>query len=240
LIKRKVILNTIIDLLFPRRCPICDRIVASDGKLICNDCMTKVKFVGKTRCYKCGKPLEDESEEYCEDCQKRSHEYISGRAVFEYKSVSDSIYRFKYKNRQEYVSFYGEMMSCYLADWFNSINAQALIPVPIHKSKYKHRGYNQALLLAKAISERTGIPVEDKLVIREKKTVPLKDLTPSERNNNLRGAFKIVPNGVKLETIVIIDDIYTTGATIDAVARVLKSFGIRNIYFATLSIGRGV
>lgn len=238
--KVKMIWGIVVDLVFPKRCPICDKPVKPMGSLICDGCFTWIRFVRGPRCYKCGKPLSDNTKEYCEDCTRHTHEYISGRAVFEYKSVSDAIYRFKYKNRQEYAEFFGNTMAKELGDWLIGIHAQALVPVPIHKSKLKTRGYNQAELIAKALSKRTGIPVRSNLIIRSKKTNPLKDLRPVERNNNLRGAFKIVPSGVKLETIVIIDDIYTTGSTIDAVAKVFKASGVSNIYFATLAIGRGV
>ena len=230
----------LISLVYPRRCPICDNPVKPFGALICDGCITNVKLVGETTCYKCGKPLEDDAQEYCEDCLKHVHLYKHGMSVFEYKSISDSIYRYKYKGRREYAAWYGEYMTKALSAKLSAIKADALIPVPIHRSKMRARGYNQATLIAKELSKQTGIPVYDKLVTRVKKTTPLKDLTPEERNNILRGAFKLTTNDVKLESIVIIDDIYTTGSTIDAVALPFLRAGIKNIYFATLAIGRGV
>lgn len=236
----RIVWDNFVELLFPRRCPICDNAVKPYGTLICLECRSQIRYVKEPRCFKCGKPMDDNTKEYCGDCEKHKHIYKKGMALYEYKSVSDSIYRFKYKGRREYAEFYGEEMSRYMGAVFAKAGVQAFVPVPIHKSKMRKRGYNQAYLIARELSKRTGIPVVNDWVIRQKKTIPLKDLSPTERNNNLRGAFKLAPNGVKLETIVIIDDIYTTGATIDAVSAQLIAGGVKNIYFATLAIGRGV
>ena len=232
--------STLVNLLFPRRCVVCDNPVNPYGKLICHDCAKTLRYVRGPRCYKCGKPLSDETMEYCDDCKRHEHEYISGMALFEYKTVADSIYRFKYRGRREYAKFYGGQLALVFGMKLRALKIQAIVPVPIHKSKMHTRGYNQAKLLADELSKHTKIPVIDNLVIRNKKTVPLKDLSPAERNNNLRGAFKIGRNGVKLETIIIIDDIYTTGATVDEISRLLHGAGIANVYFLSLAIGQGV
>ena len=114
------------------------------------------------------------------------------------------------------------------------------MPVPLHKSRMRKRGYNQARVLAGELSALTGIPVYADWIGRVEKTVPMKDLPAAERQNNLKRAFKILRNDVKLNTIIIIDDIYTTGSTIDAMSRELRNVGVRRIYFITLAIGRGI
>ena len=114
------------------------------------------------------------------------------------------------------------------------------MPVPIHPSRKRRRGYNQAELIARELSGLSGIPVNTALMERIKKTRPLKNLSHEERQNNLKRAFKIRQNDVKLNTIVIIDDIYTTGSTIDSMARVLHGAGITEVYFVALTIGRGI
>lgn len=238
--KIKNIADALISLIFPRRCPVCDKPVKPYGSLICADCVSKIRYVGSDCCYKCGKPLDDPNEEYCADCRRGRHFFTKGISVFEYKSVSDSIYRFKYKNRREYADFFGICMSQKLGECIRGWRPDALVPVPIHPSKMKTRGYNQAALLAKALSEHIGVPVMENAVRRVKKTAPLKDLSPTERNNILRGAFKLHSDVVKLKTIVLIDDIYTTGATTDEIARLLKEAGVENVYCATLAIGRGM
>jgi ComF family protein len=111
--------------------------------------------------------------------------------------------------------------------------------VPLSRQRRKKRGYNQAELLAREIGKQMGIPVYSHLVKRIKNTKPQKNLNPSERQNNLKKAFIIGQNDVKLSTIVIIDDIYTTGSTIDAVAQALTGTVAEKVYFAVLSAGEG-
>ncbi len=238
-ISRKI-KDDLLSLVYPRRCPICDEPVRPYGAMVCSDCSDKVRYVTGAVCCKCGKPLEDESSEYCGDCAKRKHVYDRGMALFEYRSVADSIYRFKYRGRREYAAWYGEMIALRLGRSIKGVHPDALIPVPVHVSKMRSRGYNQASLIAHEISEHLGIPVYDDLICRVVKTAPLKDMTPVERNNILRGSFKLARNDVELKTIMIVDDIYTTGATIDAVSGVFAQAGVRNIYYTALAIGKGV
>lgn len=188
---------------------------------------------------KCGKHIGDSETEYCADCAGRNHLYDCGRALFSYQSVSSSIARFKYHGRREYAAFYAACMADVLGNFIRTCRAEAFVPVPLHRSKKRRRGYNQAEVLARELSALTGIPVCDNLIGRVKKTVPMKELSVADRQNNLKKAFKILRNDVKLNTIIIIDDIYTTGATIDAMCRELKNAGVEKIYFMTLAIGRG-
>ena len=189
---------------------------------------------------KCGKELGEEEAEYCGDCMRHKHLFDRGRALYAYKSMSDSIYRFKYRGRQEYAAYYAECMAKQLGDWIGRCRPDALVPVPIHSSKRYVRGYNQAEVLAKELGDILHIPVETNLIKRARKTSPMKDLSVSERQNNLKKAFKICCNDVKLSTIVIIDDIYTTGSTIDAMSYELRRAGVKRIYFVTLAIGKGL
>ncbi len=232
-------LNTLLTWLYPRRCPVCDEPVKPYHALICNDCAGVPALVKPPFCMKCGKHLTREEKEYCSDCASHKHFYDRGRALFSYKSVSDSIARFKYRGRQEYAAYYAVRMTEELSGFIRDCRADALIPVPLHKSKLRTRGYNQAEVLAEELSVLTGIPMFPDLIERVEKTAPMKDLSAAERQNNLKRAFKIRRNDVKLSTIIIIDDIYTTGSTIDAVSRELKRAGVQRIYFLTLAIGRG-
>ncbi|MFI3236890.1 MAG: ComF family protein [Lachnospiraceae bacterium] len=225
------------ELLFPRHCPICDGIVPKLGNLCCDTCLPKLQYVGENFCIKCGKKLQKEEMEYCEDCRKYEHIFERARSLFEYQSVAQGIFRFKYQNRQEYADFYGEMIYRYLKDWFVYIGADAIVPVPLHKSRMQERGYNQAQLIAQALSKRLHIPTLSKSVVRCKKTTPQKVLNRKERQNNLKKAFKIVRNDVKLKTVLIVDDIYTTGSTVDALAEVLLEAGAYKIFVVTLATG---
>ena len=237
---KKSFLGTLTDLLYPRRCPVCDRAVRPFGSLVCETCKNEPVYVKELCCMKCGKELANEETEYCGDCMRHRHLFDRGRAVFVYKSVSDSIYRFKYKGRQEYAAYYAECMTERLGEWIMRCRPDALIPVPIHASKRHVRGYNQAEVLARELGHILHIPVEPNLIKRVRKTSPMKDLSVSERQNNLKRAFKICRNDVKLSTIIIIDDIYTTGSTIDAMSYELRRAGVERIYFVALAIGKGL
>lgn len=232
-------MNYIKELLFPRRCPVCDGVVKFNREKICGACKEKLVPVKEPWCCKCGKPLQQKEQEYCRDCIRGRHVFTRGRAVFTYDSIAASIYRFKYQGRQEYGECYGELASSVLAEEKQLRKADALIPVPLHKKRQRKRGYNQAALFAKALGAEWGIPVREDLVMRQKNTKPLKQFNPSERQNNLKKAFKLMQNDVKLNTIIIVDDIYTTGSTIDAVAGVFLEAGVHRIYFVTLAVGKG-
>ena len=228
------------DFLYPRRCPVCDKAVKPFGSLVCEECVPKIKYVKAPYCQKCGKELKDARAVFCHDCVNRKHFYDRGMALFAYRSVSDSIYRFKYRGRQEYAAYYGERMARILGKRILELRPDALVPVPIHAAKKRQRGYNQAEVLANEVGRLLHIPVETKLIKRVQKTKPMKDLSVQERQNNLKRAFKISINDVKLNTIVIIDDIYTTGATIDSMAQTFMEKGVKQIYFMALAIGRGI
>ena len=229
--------NIFIDLIFPRRCPVCDDIVVAWGALCCEECRSKLKYLGADYCMKCGKGLSGPEKEYCGDCRKHPHRFERGRSLYQYESVAGSIYRFKYQGRQEYADFFAEELYQYLGRDIQAMGADAIIPVPLHKSRLKERGYNQAAVLAKALSQRCKVPVREDVAVRCKKTIPQKQLNYAERQNNLKKAFKICANDVKLNTVIIMDDIYTTGSTVDALAEVLLSKGVTRVFVITLAAG---
>ena len=114
------------------------------------------------------------------------------------------------------------------------------MPVPLHVEREKKRGFNQAALIAKVLGKEMDIPVNEQIIRRVKATMPQKQVNGKERQNNLKNAFKIVQNDVKLNTVVVVDDIYTTGATMDAVAKCLKGAGVEKVYCISLTVGRGM
>lgn len=232
-------LQLALDLIFPRRCAVCDEPVDRIGYGVCAACVSKIVYIKAPFCMKCGKQLKQEGE-LCADCIKKKHKYIQGAALYDYGSMADSIFRFKYAGRQEYALFYGGDLYEKYGGWLQTIRPDALIPVPVHVSRKRIRGYNQSELIAQALSKLSGIPVNTGLIVRQKKTLPQKNLSGQERQNNLKRAFKIYRNDVKLSTIVIIDDIYTTGSTIDAVAETLMEAGIQRVYYMALAVGRGI
>ncbi|MDE6744220.1 MAG: double zinc ribbon domain-containing protein [Lachnospiraceae bacterium] len=227
----------ILDFLYPARCPVCDGVLLHEEE-VCEECLPKLRYVAEPRCCKCGKPLRIEEEEYCHDCMDGRHIYDSGLALYEYDSIKDSLYRFKYKGRCEYAGFYGKEIAERLGDRIMKWYPDVLLPVPMYKRKERMRGYNQAGLLAEAVGAALHIPVGRNLMIRQRQTVPMKELDPAGRQINLKNAFNIGQFDVKLKSIIIIDDIYTTGSTMDEMAKVLKTAGVSRIHFLTLAIGR--
>lgn len=234
------IIKQLVDFIYPRRCPVCHEIVGSGGELICKTCEKKFTYVEEPYCMKCGKPLKEEEKEYCIQCCENNYYFNEGRSVYIYEdTMRFSIYRFKYGNRPEYAEFYAsEIYKKYkrkIKEW----NADIIIPIPLHKSRLNKRGYNQAYLIAKELSKLSHIPTDENYLIRKKKTSVQKNLTASEREDNIKNAFKIKKNRVKLKSAILIDDIYTTGVTINEASKILKEAGFDNVYFICVSTGRG-
>ncbi len=231
-------LEGILDLVYPRRCVICDGTVEVYDKMICPGCNKKLSFGRGPFCLKCGKLLLDEETEYCGDCEKKDHEYEAGRSLFPYsEDVIKSLYRLKYSGRREYAEFYGRKLAERFREVINGWGVEVIIPVPLHKSRLRERGYNQAALMAAHLGRCLGIKVEENAVIRVRKTRPQKLLDASSRQSNIKNAFKIGQFDVKLKTVLLVDDIYTTGSTIDEVCRTLKQAGAGRVYFLTAAAG---
>lgn len=178
--------------------------------------------------------------EYCYDCSRHHRSFEFGMALLNYNEAgANSMARIKYHNKREYLDFYGEAIVRRFGKRLLRINPDALIPVPVHPSKMRKRGYNQAELLAARIGSRLGVPVLSDLLVRSRKTEPQKDLSPQERFKNLEKAFlaEHVPEDIR--RVVLVDDIYTTGSTAEACTRALKQQGIETVYILTIYIGYG-
>ena len=187
---------------------------------------------------KCGKPLGEEDAEYCEDCSLTAHVFAAGRGVFVYNdAIRLSLYRFKYANRREYAYFYAARAAEKYGDWMRRVGIRMLVPIPLYASKQKVRGYNQAEVFAVQLGRILGIPVRADLLIRVRKTVPQKELRAAQRKINLKNAFQLAEKGVELDGILLIDDIYTTGSTMDAAASVLLENGADKVHALYISIG---
>ena len=117
---------------------------------------------------------------------------------------------------------------------------EEIIPIPLHISRRRSRGFNQAEILARELSDATGIPMRKDVLFRVKKTSPQKALGKRERRGNLKGAFAVSRTWKARKNVLLIDDIYTTGSTIEKAAEMLKKAGVQNVYFLTISIGQGI
>lgn len=236
----KRIKREIITWIFPVRCPMCDIIIGGQKITCCNQCQKQLPYIKSPRCMKCGKAINNEEKEYCADCISKKHLFYQGIALWSYqKDVKQAVYRFKYKNRREYGIYFAEEI---LKRYYHQIkgwNADGIVPVPLYKKRHKKRGFNQAELISQVLGSYLNLPVYGNLVSRIKNTKPQKELNDKERQKNLKNAFKISKNSVELKRVIIVDDIYTTGATVDAVAMHLLNAGAERVYVIALCIGKG-
>ena len=236
----KGLLMDVMDVICPMTCPMCDRILEKNQK-ICTECERKLVYIFEPKCKKCGKELDDEEKEYCFDCRVKKHYFKTGIAAFKYNNmISKSIYKFKYHNRRSYATFYGDAISKVYGKEILRWNCDVIIPVPIHNKRRIKRGYNQAELIAVELGKRLNIYVDSKYLFRVSNTRPMKELDKTNRKKNVEKAFKIYKNVVKYKKIILVDDIYTTGSTLDACSKVLLEAGASEIYFISLSVGQGI
>ena len=241
------------ELLYPRKCIFCGRVITMKSyrgiireksyDFLCKDCKEDIKkaYIEEPYCLKCGKQLDNMTQEYCVDCRRLNHIYDRGLSVFKYHDrIKESVYRFKYKDCKCYGEFYGEQMAEKYKEIIKKWQPNAIIPVPIHKARMRKRGYNQAELIGRALAKKINIPLDVNVLFRDKKTEPQKKLSKEIRIKNLENAFKVSTNVVRYNKIILVDDIYTTGATINACARVLKQAGVQEVYFISICIGEGI
>jgi ComF family protein len=230
----------ILALLWPEVCPFCNSVYRTG---ICPSCRKKIQKIQirEPRCMQCGKPVRRMEQEYCYDCAHMRHSFDQGLSVWLHRPpVNQSIYQFKYHNQRRYGLYYGkELMSNYQAivkKW----QPDVIIPIPLHKRRRRKRGYNQAQILAEYLGKELDIPTDSRSLVRRIYTEPQKELNHAERKKNLRGAFALRKDFHPVPVVLLIDDIYTTGSTIDAAAKVLKERGVQKVCFLTISIGQGM
>lgn len=231
----------LVNIFYPPKCPICG-MVLSKGRKICNDCKRKVKIIKEPKCVKCGKPLWKEEKLYCCDCKGRERQFDKCIAVFEYSGdIRKSIHKFKYDNARIYADYYGDIAVKLYGDLFKNWKIDMIIPVPIYKKKQIKRGYNQAQAFGQAVSKYSKILLNEKLLIRIKDTVPQKELADTMRYLNLKNAFAVDKDKLKgIKNVLLVDDIFTTGSTLDACSHILKKAGVERVYGLCIGSGRDV
>lgn len=231
--------RTAADLLFPRRCPVCGGVAMPKGRLICPACLKQLSFVSSPACMKCGKEIGSREQEDCADCIRRKKSFTRGFALLNYDSrAAVSMAAVKYHNKREYLDFYARAAALRFEKQFRQAGIQVIVPVPVHASRLKTRGFNQAAVLAEKLSAELGIPWEE-LLIRVKKTDPQKSLGSAERLKNLRGAFEAEQEAGKWERVLLVDDIYTTGSTAEICSRALLKTGVKQVFVFAVCIGHG-
>ena len=233
-----------LDALYPPACAICGKPLDRQKTPglppgVHDACFATTIPVTGSACVKCGKPSADD-EVYCKDCIKADHTFTQSVAAFEVTpELQDALYRFKYKNKREYAPFFAH--SIYLAhkDLLRFLQPELIIPTPMYYKKEHARGYNQAALIARELGKCLGIPVDTDLMERTKKTAPLKDCCAARRREILSGVFSLTKK-LNARRVLVVDDIYTTGATLDACAAALKEGGAGEVYGAHVCVGAGI
>lgn len=232
-------LEILLDLLFPGRCPFCGSI--SDG--ICEKCREKIPYIEHPFCYRCGRPLRQEDEELCDDCQKHKHYFRQGRALYPYENrVRESIYAVKYQNKREYLEYFSQEMAEKFKKEIHNWNPQVLIPIPMHAKARKIRGYNQAEILAQNLGKHLDLPVCTRALCKVRHTANQKEMNYRQRRQNLKGAFDIdkkyldETGRLPWKKAVLVDDVCTTGCTLDEAAKTLLEYGVEEVYFVTICI----
>ncbi len=229
----------LLGILFPRVCPICGEIVRGKGAYACPACREKVRFVTEPRCKKCGKSIVQETKEYCRDCTKSRRSFIKGVILADYTAeVRSALAAVKYRNLRQHLDFFCQELSELRGREIRSWEADALIPVPLHPSKRRQRGFNQAEEICLRLAPVLGIPVDTKVLYRRKKTVPQKDLNDRQRLANLTDAFGADQKAVRYRRVILVDDIYTTGSTAEACTRALLGAGVEEVYVICLAAGK--
>ncbi|MBO7244122.1 MAG: ComF family protein [Alphaproteobacteria bacterium] len=229
--------KNIIDFAFPHVCLCCDNTIEKE-KIFCDKCFSKIIFIQGSICYRCGKKvslLPTEEKILCSNCLKKRPIYDKARAVFQYNAVSkNAILKFKNTGKIEYAHPFVFLLQQAGKDLF--LETDLIIPVPMHWKRKLSRGYNQAGILAQILSKKTKIPYNENILIRARHTPKQEKKTKAERIKNVKNAFVVNhPEKIKNKSILIIDDVLTTGATVNNCAKELKKAGARAVFVLTIA-----
>lgn len=225
----------LLDLLFPPRCVHCTR-QGQEGGRLCVDCRAQINRLVPPWCPQCGLP--QASTDLCHSCQTNPLPFTGIRSAAWYSGpLRPAIHAFKYNNARDLA----EPLSGLLHTAWNSLSQpiDALIPVPLHATRQRQRGYNQSLLLARQLQHWAGVPVAHDLIVRTRRTVPQVTLHAHERQRNVMQAFALAghvsPSRVIGRHFVLIDDVCTTGATLAACAETLQVAGAAAVWAVTIA-----
>lgn len=219
-----------LDLLYPPRCVGCDK----EGRFVCSTCLESLPRLVAPYCLRCAQPIAHG--DTCPRCLESPLDIDGIRAPFLMEgTIREGVHRLKYNNLRAIAPILGGL----LADYLNAqqLLVQALVPVPLHHERERRRGYNQAYLLAKEAGKRLGVPVIPQVLSRLSNTPPqAKSLSAQERKANVQGSFRcphpFLVNGLE---VVLVDDVCTTGATLEACARALKEAGAASVWGLALA-----
>ena len=245
----KYLLDNLLKFIFPKRCIICDSVLpfgkGINYEYLCKNCSKSIHFITEPYCKKCGAKINNIDSAFCDRCKNQyatvESNYSFGFGLCRYTdNIKNSLHKIKYDGRYEYLEFFGKSIANVYYNKIKKLNIDAFIPVPIHKKRLLSRNYNQAEVLAKYLSNHLkkfniNIPVDNEYIIRTKYTKKLNKLSNIERKNELSNAFTINKQ-TKYKNVCIVDDIYTTGSTIENLSYLLKKNSAENIYFLVIAV----
>jgi ComF family protein len=230
--------NTVVDLLFPPHCVACDHL----GAWLCAHCLDEIEAIHPPICCHCGLPVDGPGTQdlvapICERCQEAPPQ-LERLMAFAFHSgpLREAIHQFKYNDLRALAAPLGKLM----ADGWSTLSADihdvdVVVPVPLHATRQRQRGYNQAALLARELGARLHWPVVENVLIRTKATLPQVELNSEERQANVRDAFQCLDSRLSSKRVLLIDDVCTTGATLTAACAALRDGGAALAWAYTLA-----
>jgi len=222
-----------LEFFFPPFCLSCEERLSRGDEFFCSVCYRAFEPIPLPLCDVCGAPLGNRviEKRYCPQCPTRPVYFDQARAPLLYHGpVVQGILALKFRYQIELAEFFARILVYYLNMELKTGVFDAIIPVPLHFRRYVHRGYNQAGQIGKELSRYTGVPLWENLVRRTRHTSPQTRLEHSRRFQNVEGAFELVyPEPIKGKHILLLDDVYTTGSTLNACAKALREGGIGKI-----------
>lgn len=226
--------HSLTDLVFPKSCQACGAVLPPERRWLCADCAALAERVGENCCPRCGKPNPGE---ICYDCATHDFAFREARALWLYTpSIRALIHALKYQGMTRVAGALLDMAEDGWQDWPIFRDAETIVPIPLHPVRQRQRGYNQAECIARALSHRCGLPVADHAAIRMKATPSQTQLLPDERRKNLESAFHVEkPNAIRGKTVLIVDDVMTTGATVNSLSKALTTCGAREVLVFTIA-----
>ena len=218
------ITSHVLDLLFPLWCIGCGR----EGEVVCRSCRETIRFIGPSFCERCGRPVLEDG--VCHNCAGIALTIDGIRAPFLFQGIlRQAVHELKYRNLKAIAPFLAGEMASYLQKY--PLEADILVPVPLHARRLKERGYNQSELTARYLSALTGIPWKSNILVRQRHSPPLaRSASREERRENIAGAFAVSGEGLAGKNIILVDDVSTTGSTLDACAAVIKAAGAQKVW----------
>lgn len=236
-------LDAILAFIYPEVCQLCGEEPArrADG-YVGSCCVAEVEWVKPPFCERCGLPVSGEiaGDFECDSCRHKRWFFAAARAAVIARGVAmELVHRYKYQRALWFEPVLAGLLAAAAAPWFQARACDLIVPVPLHPVKEREREFNQAERLARRLGESARIPMNEHLLQRVKFTGTQTLLTRAQRAENLRHAFAVAP-GQRLDgrRVVLVDDVFTTGATVNECARALRAAGAASVHVWTL--GRAV